>query len=85
MRKQELVHLHALGVQLRREVADRRSPPPSTYAAYEDLRVEPTSIHRRKDAHREAILALFDGVATACRTADAPADPAPPATGNGGD
>jgi hypothetical protein len=73
MRKQELVHLHALGVACRRQVDADAAP--AAFEAYEDLGVSPTSIHRRKDAHREAILRLFAGVAVAC--ADDPAAAAP--------
>lgn len=75
MRKQELVHLHALGVACRRYVDTEASP--AAVEAYEELGVSPTSIHRRKDVHREATLRLFAGVAVACADDPAAATPDP--------
>lgn len=77
MRKQELVHLHALGAELRRHVATPPDGSADRFDAYDEQSVSPTSIHRRKDAHREAILHLYAGVAAASRTLEPDATPKP--------
>jgi hypothetical protein len=57
MKKQELVHLHCLLVELRDEY-DCRADRPSQCERYDDLTCRPTSVHRRKHEHEEAILVL---------------------------
>lgn len=65
MRKQGLVHLHALCTQLRTHVEDRADVPPEAFARYEELGVSPSAIYRRKDSHRRAVQRLLDDVSSA--------------------
>lgn len=67
MRKQELVHLHALCTLVRSHVEARSEVPPGTFDEYEQLCVTSTSIYRRKRAHRRGVTALLDGVTSAVR------------------
>lgn len=60
MRKQEIVHLHALGVVLRGEVESSANPSDDAFAAYDAMDVGPTAIDRQKTTHRTATLELFD-------------------------
>jgi len=57
MKKQELIHLHGLlaQVQTHYEQDTGNSVEKSEYAA---LGVEPTSIHKSKTEHKEAVAAL---------------------------
>ena len=57
MKKQELIHLHGLLAQVRthyEHTMDTNLEPET----YEDLGVRPTSIHKSKTQHKEAVFAL---------------------------
>lgn len=60
MKKQELIHMHALLVEVAEEVTDgefaRKMP------AYEGVSARPTSLHRPKADHEAAIQALAAGI-----------------------
>lgn len=56
MRKQEFIHLHALLAEVSTEFqADGQS---IELEAYLDQSVRPTSIHRSKTAHKDAVMTL---------------------------
>jgi len=60
MKKQELIHMHALLVEVAADVTDHdvtREIP-----AYEAATVRPTSLHRPKADHEAAIQALAAGI-----------------------
>lgn len=57
MRKQELIHLHALLVEVQRYCAQE-----SDLSEYKMLKIGPSSIFSRKDEHREAVFALLEGI-----------------------
>lgn len=61
MRKQELIHLHGLLAQVQNHYeGDTGADVDQTeYAA---LGVKPTSIHRSKTDHKDAVFALADGL-----------------------
>lgn len=64
MRKQELVHVHGLLV----EVAEHCEATDGTAAelpTYRSLETRPTSIHRSKSDHKDAVFALLDDVTSA--------------------
>lgn len=61
MRKKELVFLHGLLTQVRAFREARGAPVEA--AAYDRLGVAPTALHRPKDDHREAVLALARALA----------------------
>lgn len=62
MKKQSLIHVHALLIQVRGELRESGSVPTGAFDNYEQLGVLHTSIHLRKDAHTEAIWLLLDGI-----------------------
>jgi len=64
MRKQELVHLHALCAQVREHVEQRHRTERDLFVGYEDLGVGPNAVYRSKDNHRRAVFRLADGVTT---------------------
>lgn len=64
MRKDEYLHLHALFVELRRYLQEIGEVPDDAFAAYEAYGVDPVAIHRRKEAHHEALQLLLDGMGT---------------------
>ncbi|WP_458210664.1 UPF0058 family protein [Haladaptatus sp. NG-SE-30] len=57
MKKQELIHLHGLLAEVRNRY-ERRSSDPVNCADYEATGVRPTSIHRSKTDHRDAVFKL---------------------------
>lgn len=64
MRKQELIHIHGLLVEVRRYFDDRDEIPADAFDAYDTYGVTPTALHRHKDAHKEAIEHLLEGIDT---------------------
>lgn len=82
MRKQELVHLHGLTVELRRYLEERSELPVESFVA-EEGGAGPMAIHRRKEAHEVAVRrALTDIVgaieSTAWSSAERPTEPPTP-------
>ena len=63
MRKQELIHIHGLLA----EVADYCSQDGIAIdmEQYRSMETQPTSIHRSKTDHKEAVFALTGGLAPA--------------------
>lgn len=73
MRKQSLVHLHALCAKLRARLDARGDVPPGAFDGYDELGVSPSAVYHRKEVHERAVRRLVDGlttVAEADRTAD---------------
>lgn len=64
MKKQELIHLHGLLVEVRDQY-ERRNDGRLELSDYEDTGVHPTSIHHSKTAHMEAVFELADGLTDA--------------------
>ncbi|MFC6862606.1 UPF0058 family protein [Halomicroarcula sp. GCM10025817] len=61
MRKQELIHLHSLLAQVQNHYeADTGSEV--AQEEYTALGVKPTSIHKSKTDHKDAVFALADGL-----------------------
>jgi hypothetical protein len=71
MRKQELVHLHGLLVEITRTLVDQGTIPESVWAEYEALGINAHSIHARKNDHEEAVLFL---VSTLTATLELPTE-----------
>lgn len=84
MRKQELIHLHALCVLVREHAEARDDVPPGAFASYEDLGVPPSAIYRSKAAHRRAVRALTASLASSVEESDASAPTHPVADGGPG-
>lgn len=63
MRKIEVVALHSLFRELRRDAEAREVVEPEAFAEYDELGVSPMQIHRRKGTHERAMLALSRALA----------------------
>ncbi len=61
MRKQALIHLHSLSIELRSWVAERHDID-GEFHAYDAAGISPYEIHRRKRVHREAVQSCMAGV-----------------------
>lgn len=61
MKKQELIHLHGLLAQVQ-EHYEGQTGEDVDHDKYATLGVEPTSIHRSKTDHKEAVFALARGI-----------------------
>jgi len=64
MRKQELVHLHGLLVEITRSLVDQGTIPDSIWTEYEALDTNAHSIHAPKSDHEEAVLCLATTLST---------------------
>lgn len=77
MKKRELIYLHSLLVEVRRDLEARGDLPAEAFDDYEALGVGATSVHRTKGEHREAVVCLLEGLTAALaarRSADEDAD-----------
>lgn len=61
MKKQELIHLHGLLAEVCNHY-ELRSENTIDHTAYDELGVQPTSIHKSKTDHKEAVFALAEGI-----------------------
>lgn len=61
MRKQELIHIHALFREVS-EHLERNQETRIETPTYDELGTRPTSIHKGKPAHKEAVFALSDDI-----------------------
>lgn len=57
MRKQELIHLHGLLLEVQKHCT-----PEADLSVYESLGIGPTSIYRHKNEHRKAVFALMEAI-----------------------
>lgn len=62
MRKQELIHLHALFDCIRNELPSDGTGQTNAFAEYEAVGVRQPHIHAQKAAHEEAIRLLLVGI-----------------------
>lgn len=65
MRKQELVHLHGLLVEVTQSLVDQGVVSPVIWNEYEALETTANSIHAQKRDHRQAVLLLATALSTA--------------------
>lgn len=63
MKKQELIHLHCLGAEVKKYY-EAEVGAPVECDAYAELGIKPTSIYKSKTRHKEGTLALLDSIAT---------------------
>lgn len=68
MRKQELVQLHALCMQVREYVERRYDLPDGAFERYDRTDVPPVAIYRKKEAHEEALGRLLRDLDAALAT-----------------
>ncbi|MFB6111460.1 MAG: UPF0058 family protein [Halobacteriaceae archaeon] len=59
MKKQELIHLHGLLAEVG-EYCD--APRGDSFDRYEEMGVRPTSIHKSKTDHKDAVFALAESI-----------------------
>ncbi len=60
MKKQELIHLHGLLAEVRKQCEFWNED--IDLEAYEELGVKPTSIHKSKTDHKAAVFKLTEGI-----------------------
>ena len=61
MKKQELIHLHGLLAEVC-EHYEQMAECEVEHAKYTELGIRPTSIHKSKTDHKNAVFALADGI-----------------------
>ena len=61
MKKQELIHLHGLLAQVQNHYEEQTGNMVE-HDRYTTLGVQPTSIHKSKTDHKDAVFALADGI-----------------------
>lgn len=61
MKRQELIHTHALLFEVRIYLHRKERPPSDAFAAYDRQMIRPHHIHHGKEAHRRAIALLLNG------------------------
>lgn len=69
MRKQELIHLHALTIELRSWLEEHHGID-GEFDAYDEGAVSRHAIHRRKGTHKEAVRLAMDGVVSVIERAE---------------
>lgn len=74
MKKQELIHLHGLLAEVRTQCADWEGEDTLDLSEYQDMGVQPTSIHRSKTDHKTAVFKLAKGL-TSSLEAEAESEP----------
>jgi hypothetical protein len=67
MKKQELIHLHGLLAQVENHY-ETETGSEVLHEEYTALGVQPTSIHKSKTDHKEAVFALADGITSEMET-----------------
>jgi hypothetical protein len=61
MKKQELIHLHGLLAQVQNHYEEQTGDTVD-HDRYTALGVQPTSIHKSKTDHKDAVFALANGI-----------------------
>jgi len=61
MKKQELIHLHGLLAQVQNHYEEQTGDDVD-HDEYDTLGVQPTSIHKSKTDHKDAVFALARGI-----------------------
>ena len=68
VKNQELIHIHALLLETRTHLEREGTVPHGAFKPYDAQPTRPSHIHRRKDAHKNAIELLLDGLNQAVQT-----------------
>jgi hypothetical protein len=74
---QELIHLHALLLEIREFLEQEGNVPYGAFDPYDAQPVRPSYIHRQKEAHKNAIDLLLGGLEQAVQTHPPPDNPLP--------
>jgi hypothetical protein len=67
MKKQELIHLHGLLAEVRQQ-CEAWEDTEFDVDSYRELGVRPTSIHKSKTDHKEAVFELATGITSSVAT-----------------
>jgi hypothetical protein len=62
MRKKEFIHIHALFAEVTRYLIEEETMPVEMLSAYDALETRPSSIHKSKQSHHEAIVTLGSAI-----------------------
>lgn len=62
MRKKEYIHIHALLVEVTRYMIENEDMPAETLSTYHALDTRPSSIHKSKHHHHEAVTVLTSAI-----------------------
>lgn len=62
MRKKEFIHIHALLLEVTQYLIENEDMAVEMYSTYDELDVRPSSIHKQKQNHHEAVKILGDSV-----------------------
>jgi hypothetical protein len=62
MRKKEHIHTHALLAEVARYLIENETMPIEMLSAYDELGTRPSSIHKPKQNHHEAIMVLSSAI-----------------------
>jgi len=65
MHKDELLDLHEQMVQIKDQFLDFDNVDEDAFAAYEELDVDPSHVHKSKSEHKHAVFVLGNALATA--------------------
>jgi hypothetical protein len=65
MHKDELLELHEQMVLIKEYFQSREDVPAGTFAAYDELDVEPSHVHKSKSEHKHAVFVLGNALAEA--------------------
>ncbi len=69
MKKQELIHLHGLLAEIHAQV-EKWDGEEVDLTAYNELGVQPTSIHKSKTDHKAAVFKLAEGITSSMTEAE---------------
>ena len=69
MKKQELIHLHGLLAQVQTHY-EKETGDEVDHDEYDELGVQPTSIHKSKTDHKAAVFALATGITSEMETSE---------------
>jgi hypothetical protein len=62
MRKKEAINVHALLVEVIRQLNEHEGVAVEVHSAYDALDVRPSSVHESKQKHHEAVAILGDSI-----------------------
>ena len=62
MRKKEYIHVHALLLEVTQYLMENEDVDPSKHSMYDTLDVRPSSVHKPKHNHYEAVAILGDSL-----------------------
>ncbi|MFB6112362.1 MAG: UPF0058 family protein [Halobacteriaceae archaeon] len=65
MHKEELLELHEHLLVMRDYFVSNEDVDPDTFAAYEELDVDPSHVHKSKSEHKHAVFVLGNSLANA--------------------